>query len=460
MDWLQEIFTPPSSPTPEYNPREDILNQIQSMEDGERRDIRAQQFMNQFQDGQQIQEQGAVGGQPPQGTPVNPVGMHPPQGAPPVNVMNPPLNPANPANLQIVNKYNSFNLANITPPMASRWKQPDSLLDKFRKFKRSCLHIFDGPMCHITSRKVKTNMLLIWAGPDGEDIYDNLNLQPHQANDVNYVLQWFEEFCEPICNFGAARFKFTKVSQWQGENMDTFYNRILKLARQCDFSDMNERLIDAIIFGTTCVKAQDKLLQTPNILNLQQWLTICRHYESLSLHIQQIWSGFGSDKQVEFLQKHHPKIKKPWQNKPQQKGQSLQKFLQTSLPSQKVTKSPKRCYGCGRELHKDRAKNCPAWGLTCRKCNKLNHWEIVCGQVPRKSSKRRPGERSMVSEVRNSASSLQTIPKQVFDIVDVSNSVDNLSHNYKRQLELNTLMTSDTQSFSNIQINSVTVKGK
>ena len=67
----------------------------------------------------------------------------------------------------------------------------------------------------------------------------------------------------------------------------------------------------------------------------------------------------------------------------------------------------------------------------------------------------------MVSEVRNSASISQTIPKQVFDIVDVANSVDNLSHNYKRQLELNTLMSqSNTQSFSNIQINGITVKGK
>ena len=384
MDQFQDIFTPPSSPTPEYNPREDVLNQIQSMEDGDRRDARAQHFMNQFQAKQQ--EQGAVGGHP------GAVGGHPPQGVPPVN-------PANPANFQIVNEYNSFNLANITPPIAPRWKQPDNLLDEFRKFKRSCLHIFDGPMCHITSGKVKTSMLLIWAGPDGEDIYDNFNLQPHQANDVNYVLQCFEEFCEPICNFRVARFKFTKVSQCQGENVDTFYNRILKLAHQCDFSDMNEQLIDAIIFSTTCVKAQDKLLQMPNTLNLQQCLTVCRHYESLSLHIQQIHSG--SDRQVEFLRKHHPKTKKYGQNKSQMKGQNSQKSPQSPPSSQqKATKSQKRCYGCGHDLHKDRAKNCPAWGSTCRKCNKPNHWEIVCGQVPRKSTKRRQsGERSMVSEV-------------------------------------------------------------
>ena len=310
--------------------------------------------MNQFQTEPQVQEQGAVGGQPPQGIPINPVGGHPPQGVPLVNPVNPPLNPANPVNLQIVNEYNSFNLANITPPIAPKWKQPDNLLDELRKCKHSCLHIFDGPMCHITSGKVKTSMLLIWARPDGEDIYDNFNLQLHQANDVNYVLQCFEEFCEPICNLRVARFKFTKVSQWQGEKVDTFYNRILKLACQCDFSNMNERLIDAIIFGMTCVKAQDKLLQTPNTLNLQQCLTVCRHYESLSLHIQQIRSGSGSDRQVEFLCKCHPKTKKSGQSKPQQKGQNPQKFPQPPLSSQqKVTKSQKKCYGHGCDLHKD-----------------------------------------------------------------------------------------------------------
>ena len=68
----------------------------------------------------------------------------------------------------------------------------------------------------------------------------------------------------------------------------------------------------------------------------------------------------------------------------------------------------------------------------------------------------------MVSEVRNSTSTnAQTVPKQVLDIVDMANSVYNLSHCYKRQLELDTLtMTSPTQVFSNIQINGIPVKGK
>ena len=171
-------------------------------------------------------------------------------------------------------------------------------------------------MCHIKSGKVKTSMFLIWAGPDGEDIYESFNLLPHQANDIELVMQWFEEFCEPICNFRVARFRFTKVFQQQGETIDMFYNCILKLARQCDFSDINERLIDAIIFGTSCIKAQDKLLQTPKTLSLQQCLMVCRHYESLNLHIQQI----RPDKHVEYLNKCHQKSKQ--KAKPQHQNRS------------------------------------------------------------------------------------------------------------------------------------------
>ena len=260
-------------------------------------------------------------------------------------------------------------------------------------------------MCHITSGKVKMSILLIWAGQDGEDIYDNFNLLPHQANDVDFVLQHFEEFYEPICNFRAARFKFTKVSQHQGENIDTFYNRILKLAHQCDFSDIQEHLINAIIFGTTCVKAQDKLLQTPKTLSLQQYLIVCRHYENLRLHIQQIQPG--PDKHIEILCKHHPKSKKSGQNKLQSKGQRQHPQNQSQFfQPQKAIKSQKKCYGCGDDFHRDHARNCPAWGSTCRKCNKSNHWEIVCDQVPprrqNQNRSRQSGEsQSLVNEVRN-----------------------------------------------------------
>ena len=74
MDHFQEIFAPPESPAPDYDPSENILNQIRQMEDGDRRDARVKQFINQFQ---AVDEQeGAVGGQvspvPTVNLPINP----------------------------------------------------------------------------------------------------------------------------------------------------------------------------------------------------------------------------------------------------------------------------------------------------------------------------------------------------------------------------------------------------
>ena len=82
-------------------------------------------------------------------------------------------------------------------------------------------------MAHVPDGNIKTNMFLIWAGPDGKDIYDNFKLPPNHQYDVDYVLDKFEKFCQPLCNFCAARLKFRSVSQHAGETIDTFYHRIL-----------------------------------------------------------------------------------------------------------------------------------------------------------------------------------------------------------------------------------------
>ena len=144
-------------------------------------------------------------------------------------------------------------------------------------------------MAHV-SDKVKVNMLLLWCGPDSEDIYEGFNLDVHQLYDLKLIWSLFDKHCELICNFHAARWKFHTVAQAPSETIDTFYNRILKLAKQCQFEPAEERsrLIDAIIYGMTITKAQEKLLQTPITLTLDQCLSICRHYESLKYHLETI----------------------------------------------------------------------------------------------------------------------------------------------------------------------------
>ena len=192
MDQFEDIFTPPESPgwgigtTTIRRPMRDSIDE-ETMQK-----VRTQLFINQLNDAKRgnvdtPEQTGATGGFP--------------ESIPP-----PPSPLKQEPNVNNMNEYDSFNLTNISPSVPPKWKSSDTLLDDFHKFRRSCQCIFDGPMCHITSGKVKTSMLLIWAGLDGEDIYENFNLPPHLRHDVDHVFKWFEEFCEPICNFRMARF--------------------------------------------------------------------------------------------------------------------------------------------------------------------------------------------------------------------------------------------------------------
>ena len=65
---------------------------------------------------------------------------------------------------------------------------------------------------------------------------------------------------------------------------------------------------------------------------------------------------------------------------------------------------------------------------------------------------------------KTSFNTSHTIPKQIVDIVDLANSVDNLSKTYRKQLQLDTLKTEPrsatqtaTQMFSNIEIEGILV---
>ena len=47
--------------------------------------------------------------------------------------------------------------------------------------------------------------------------------------DTDYVMEQFELYCEPICNFHAARYKFHQMSQRENEMTNAFYHRIQQL---------------------------------------------------------------------------------------------------------------------------------------------------------------------------------------------------------------------------------------
>ena len=126
---------------------------------------------------------------------------------------------------------------------------------------------------------------------------------------------------------------------------------------------------------------------------------------------------------------------------------------------------------------------CPAFGKTCHKCGRSNHFVSACGKIPYKRSFRSKsqGRQTLVNELNqnncNSGATLtsisrnteygnvtNTVPKQVLDVVNLANK-GNSGTNLQCHLELDTLSTTPmksqpTQVFSNIEIDGVLIHGK
>ena len=173
--------------------------------------------------------------------------------------------------------------------------------------------------------------------------------------------------------------EFRAVTQAPSQTLDTFYYRILKLAKQCQFEPTEEksRMINAIIYGTFIVKAQEKLLQTPKPLMLDQCLSICRHYESLNLHLDTI-----KPKSVEYLQKRHNKPKGHGRGRPKPNFQPKSPGADTQSSGHKSGKSTWKCYYCGSNTRHFFRSRCPAWKNLCKKCGFKGHFEQYCGKIP------------------------------------------------------------------------------
>ena len=161
--------------------------------------------------------------------------------------------------------------------------------------------------------------------------------------------------------FRAARFKFRSIKQHETETITTFYHHILHLARQCQFDNTDKHLIDAIVFRCKSKKAQDKLLQMPIRMMLEECLLICRHYESLQWHINTV-RPTGEFKAMDGLARRCPR--------------SRSKNSTRRPPSTVRPDRPKNdCTACG-TLHQ--AGECPASSTVCFKCNKQGYYAKLC----------------------------------------------------------------------------------
>jgi hypothetical protein len=100
----------------------------------------------------------------------------------------------------------------------------------------------------------------------------------------------FEQYLSPKSNFRLSRFKLRTTKLEPGETVHSFVKRIRILIDEGQFTNPDEHIIDALIFGSSSERTQSKHLEYDKTLTLDRALEIARTEEVTNNQMKSISS--------------------------------------------------------------------------------------------------------------------------------------------------------------------------
>ena len=185
---------------------------------------------------------------------------------------------------------------------------------------------------------------------NGVNLVTSRNVNTRLARPVK---QKFKQYCRPIKNITYVRFLFFSRTQQPGEKFDTFLTDIKLKAKDCEFGNLTDSLVkDRIVCGIINKDIREQFLQDAD-LTLKKAIDKCRAIEASASQVKNI----TEDSSVSALTQSKSRVKK-------------------HIHSKKPTKyNSKSLNPCGKQ-HMPR--QCPAYGKSCLKCHKFNHFASMC----------------------------------------------------------------------------------
>ncbi|KAL4721580.1 hypothetical protein ACJJTC_009425 [Scirpophaga incertulas] len=214
------------------------------------------------------------------------------------------------------------------------------------KFFEQALNIYlTASDLHKCDDERKIAILLNVIGEDGVKIYNNFEFK-NEKKSYEEVIKKFKQYCEPKTSVLHSRFLFYNRKQDVNEPFDSFLTDIKKLAKDCKFQNNDESIRDRLVFGTSDMDTQRKLIMEGDA-KIEEVVKKLRFADIARKHIEVVQGSLNSQ------------------------TITVDKITKRNL------KNMVNCKWCGRQ-HEANIKLCPARGKTCTKCNKLNHFATVC----------------------------------------------------------------------------------
>ena len=214
---------------------------------------------------------------------------------------------------------------------------------------------------------------------------NSLRLQKPRDQQENFesfmtILKTLVEGTRPMW---VARHQFQALKQ-QSETARQYYSSIAEIAEDCDFSkgfceDCKQKSVDQMIlmkmvFDTKSEEAKKEMLKESN-LTLEKALAELESEENVRVTQEEL-----NPQSISRIQR----------GRSQGQGKSSHKHRSHSRPKHKSRREQTgqqkdKCYNCGLNRHKE-IKDCPARGIKCDVCGKMNHYTRVCWSTDNDSS--------------------------------------------------------------------------
>ncbi|KAI5752550.1 hypothetical protein M8J77_018030 [Diaphorina citri] len=224
--------------------------------------------------------------------------------------------------------------------------------------------------------KRKVSLLLHHMGGEVLDIFKSFNLDLDQVTH-EALLKKFSDYFSPKKNITMERNRFFTKRQSPDQNIMEFVTELRNLAKSCEFPETDSIVRDIFICNmrNDYNYVKQKLLEDGN-LTLEKALEVATSLVASREHVSILETDSNEINKIYHQSRNFNRGRSSSQDHRSQGHQrsvsrQSHKNGQSSQTSSQLTTS---CQKCG-QIHRVR---CPAWGKTCAKCGRRNHFAKMC----------------------------------------------------------------------------------